>query len=67
MHEEVTSQNKYRILISFNNERGSRCCDWQMFDKKQKSSDITAMHLSLSDELHSFNIEDKEKSSFEPI
>jgi hypothetical protein len=25
------------------------------------------MHLSLSDELHSFNIEDKEKSSFEPI
>jgi Kef-type K+ transport system membrane component KefB len=68
--EEVTSQNKYRILISFgNNEKGKSLLRLanSLTKKQKKSSDITAMHLSLSDELHSFNIEDKEKSSFEPI
>jgi hypothetical protein len=36
--------------------------------KKQKSATtITAMHLSLSDELHTFSLEDEEKSSFLPI
>jgi spore coat polysaccharide biosynthesis predicted glycosyltransferase SpsG len=29
--EEITSQNKYRILISFgNNEKGKSHCDWQI-------------------------------------
>lgn len=68
--EEVTTQNKYRILISFgNNEKGKSLLRLanSLTKKQKKSSDITAMHLSLSDELHSFNIEDKEKSSFEPI
>ncbi len=36
--------------------------------KKQKeTSSITALHLSLSDEMHPFNMDDKEKSSFVPI
>jgi Kef-type K+ transport system membrane component KefB len=68
--EEVTTQNKYRILISFgNNEKGKSLLRLanSLTKKQKKSSDITAMHLSLSDELHSFNIEDKEKSSFEAI
>jgi Kef-type K+ transport system membrane component KefB len=68
--EEVTSQNKYRILFSFgNNEKGKSLLRLaNSLTKKQKnSSDITAMHFSLSDELHSFNLEDKEKSSFDPI
>lgn len=68
--EEVATHKKYRILISFgNNEKGKSLLRLaNSLTKKQKnSSDITAMHLSLSDELHSFNMEDKEKSSFEPI
>jgi hypothetical protein len=36
--------------------------------KKQKAkASITALHLSLSDEIHTFNMEDKEKNSFSPI
>ncbi|SDX61368.1 cation:proton antiporter domain-containing protein [Flavobacterium degerlachei] len=68
--EEVATHKKYRILISFgNNEKGKSLLRLaNSLTKKQKnSSDITAMHLSVSDELHSFNMEEKEKSSFEPI
>lgn len=68
--EEITNQHKYRILISFgNNEKGRSLLRLaNSLTKKQKSnSTITAMHLSLSDELHSYNMEDKEKNSFEPI
>tara|TARA_R110000868_G_scaffold70544_1_gene207218 strand:- start:6346 stop:8622 length:2277 start_codon:yes stop_codon:yes gene_type:complete len=68
--EELILHNKYRILISFgNNEKGKSLLRLaNSLTKKQKSSSsITAMHLSLSDELHSFNMEDKERNSFEPI
>jgi len=69
-NEEIADHNKYRILISFgNNEKGKSLLRLaNSLTKKQKnSSNVTAMHLSLSDELHSFNMEDKEKNSFEPI
>ena len=67
---EPTNDNKYRILISFgNNEKGKsllRLANGLM--KKQKdTSSITVMHLSLSDEVHVCNIEDKEKNSFHSI
>lgn len=68
--EEVTNLNKYRILISFgNNEKGKSLLRLaNSLTKKQKnSSNITVMHLSLSDELHSLNMKDKEKDSFEPM
>jgi Kef-type K+ transport system membrane component KefB len=68
--DELINHNKYRILISFgNNEKGKSLLRLaNSLTKKQKSStNITAMHLSLSDELHSFNMEDKEKNSFDPI
>jgi Kef-type K+ transport system membrane component KefB len=68
--DDETEQNKYRILISFgNNEKGKSLLRLaNSFIKKQKEkASITALHLSLSDEMHSFNIDDKEKSSFNPI
>lgn len=68
--EEVDNNNKYRILISFgNNEKGKSLLRLAngLTQRQKSSSNITAMHLSLSDELHSFNMDDKEKSSFEPI
>ncbi len=67
---EPTNFNKYRILISFgNNEKGKSLLRLaNSLTKKQKSqSCITAMHLSLSDEVHSFNLDDKEKNTFYPI
>ncbi|GEC71981.1 transporter, CPA2 family [Flavobacterium flevense] len=67
---EAVDENKYRILISFgNNEKGKSLLRLaNSLTKKQKSASvITAMHLCQSDELHSFNMEEIEKESFEPI
>jgi Kef-type K+ transport system membrane component KefB len=69
---EIAQQkhDRYRILISFgNNEKGKSLLRLanSIVKKQKESSSITAMHLSLSDEMHAFNIEDKEKNSFNPI
>jgi hypothetical protein len=67
---EQHKHERYRILISFgNNEKGKSLLRLanSMVKKQKESSSITAMHLSLSDEMHAFNIEDKEKNSFTPI
>jgi Kef-type K+ transport system membrane component KefB len=69
-HEDEADQSKYRILISFgNNEKGKsllRLANSMVKKQKEKAS-ITALHLSLSEEVHTFNMEDKEKTSFNPI
>jgi Kef-type K+ transport system membrane component KefB len=68
--EIVTNIDKYRILISFgNNEKGKSLLRLanSLVKKQQETASITALHLSLSDEMHSFNMEDKEKASFVPI
>ncbi|PKH66535.1 cation/H(+) antiporter [Flavobacterium sp. ALD4] len=65
--EEISSQNNYRILFSFGNyEKGKSLLRLaNSLTKKQKSSSmVTAMHLSLSNELHTLNMEEKEKDSF---
>ena len=67
---EPTNDNKYRILISFgNNEKGKSLLRLAngLIKKQKNTSSITAMHLSLSDEVNTFNIEDKEKNSFHQI
>lgn len=68
--EEIPINRKYRILISFgNNEKGKSLLRLaNSFVKKQKeTSTITAMHLTLSDEVHSYNMEEYEKDRFLPI
>lgn len=62
--------NKYKILISFGNyEKGKSLLRLaNSLVKKQKDiSTITAMHLSVSDEMHGFNLEEYEKETFIPI
>jgi len=69
-HDDEVGQNKYRVLISFgNNEKGKSLLRLahSLVKKQKETCSITALHLSLSDEMHTFNIEDKEKSSFNPI
>ena len=66
----VINNNKYKILISFgNNEKAKSLLRLaNCLVKKQKdTSSITAMHLSLSDEMHSYDIEEQEKRKFNPI
>ena len=67
---EPTNHNKYKILISFgDNEKGKSLLRLAngLIKKQKNTSSITAMHLSLSDEVNTFNIEDKEKNSFHQI
>jgi Kef-type K+ transport system membrane component KefB len=62
--------NKFKILISFgNNEKGKSLLRLaNSFVKNQKeNTNVTALHLSLSDEMHSYNMEEYEAATFEPI
>jgi Kef-type K+ transport system membrane component KefB len=68
--EEETNHSKFRMLISFgNNEKGKSLLRLanSLIKKTKETSTITVMHLSLSDEIHQFNMEDIEKNSFIPI
>ena len=68
--DEISDGEKYKILLSFgNNEKGKSLLRLaNSFVKKQKDkSTITAMHLTLSDEVHAYNLEEYEKDKFLPI
>lgn len=67
--KEISNRN-FKILLSFNsNEKGKSLLKLANgFVKKQsENTNVTALHLSLSDELHAFNLEEYEKETFEPI
>jgi Kef-type K+ transport system membrane component KefB len=62
--------NKFNILISFgNNEKGKSLLRLanSLIKNQKENSTITAMHLSMSDEMHQYNMDDKERDSFTPI
>lgn len=66
----IGESNKFKILISFGtNEKGKSLLRLaNSFVKKQKeNTNVTVLHLSLSDEVHSYNLSDYEKETFEPI
>ncbi len=68
--KESVGDGKFKILISFgNNEKGKSLLRLaHSFVKKQKeNANITALHLSLSDEIHSYNLEEYEQETFAPI
>lgn len=63
-------ENKYKILISFGNfEKGKSLLRLanNLVKKQKDTSTITAMHLSISDEMHGFNMKDYEAETFIPI
>lgn len=64
------NNNKYNILISFgNNEKGKSLLRLanSLVKKQKEASTVTAMHLTLSDEVHSYNLEEYEKDRFLPL
>jgi len=68
--EDIIEHNKYKILISFGNyEKGKSLLRLaNSLIKKQKGvSTITAMHLSVSDDMHAYNLEEYEHETFVPI
>ncbi|MEO5890841.1 MAG: cation:proton antiporter [Ferruginibacter sp.] len=66
----ISPASSFNILISFRNaETGKSLLRLaNSFVRKQKeNSSVTAMHLSPSNELHAFNIDQYEKESFAPV
>ena len=62
--------SQFKIVLSFGNvERGKsllRVAN-SFIKKDSKHTSVTAMHLTLSNELHTFDLEEHERKSFAPI
>ncbi|WP_297510742.1 cation:proton antiporter [Flavobacterium sp.] len=68
--KDSIGEGKFKILISFgNNEKGKSLLRLanSLVKKQKENTNITAMHLSLSDEIHSYNLEEYEQETFAPI
>jgi Kef-type K+ transport system membrane component KefB len=64
------SDGFFKILISFgNNEKGKSLLRLanSLVKKQKETTSITAMHLSLSDQTHNYNLEEYEQERFQPI
>jgi Kef-type K+ transport system membrane component KefB len=67
---EVKKNSKFKILISFgNNEKGKSLLRLanSLVKGQPEAANVTAMHLTMSDDMHAYNIEEYEKETFEPI
>lgn len=67
---EQVKGGKYKVLISFgNSDRGKALLRLahSLVRKDNEGAVVTAMHLTLSNELHTFNLEDQERKSFAPV
>ncbi|NDP27987.1 MAG: cation/H(+) antiporter [Flavobacterium sp.] len=67
---EISNDKKYKILLSFgNNEKGKSLLRLanSLVKEQNETASITAMHLTLSDEVHPYNLEQYEKDKFLPI
>jgi Kef-type K+ transport system membrane component KefB len=68
--KETAKTHKYRILISFGNpDNGKvmlRLANF-LIRKNPEGAEIKALHLSPSYDLHKYNIEEYEKTSFRPV
>jgi Kef-type K+ transport system membrane component KefB len=66
----VNEVKNYKILISFGNyEKGKSLLRLanSLVKKDINNASVTAMHLSVSDEMHGFNLEEYERETFVPI
>ena len=68
--EEIGSKRKYKILLSFATpEKGKKLLKIanSLVKKQTENSVVTAMHLSLSTEVHSFDVKEHEKKMLIPV
>lgn len=68
--ETTSAISSYRILFSFGNaDRGKALLRLAkaLTEKKASEDSITAMHLTLSNEIHTFDFEEQERKVFSPI
>ncbi|MDQ8010848.1 MAG: cation:proton antiporter [Flavobacterium nitrogenifigens] len=68
--EEIGTKSKYKILLSFATpEKGKKLLQIanSLVKKQADNSIVTAMHLSLSTEVHSFDIKEHERKMLIPV
>jgi Kef-type K+ transport system membrane component KefB len=68
--ETIGDKSKYKVLLSFeSSEKGKALLKVanSLVKKQTENTVVTAMHLSLSSELHSFDLKDYENETFLPI
>ncbi|RZJ69399.1 cation:proton antiporter [Flavobacterium sp.] len=68
--DEIQSDSRYKILISFGNpKRGKSLLRLanSFVRKENKQGSVTALHMTLSNELHTFDLEEHERRMFSPI
>lgn len=68
--EAIENKSKYKVLISFaTSDKGKTLLKVanSLVKKQKKNTVVTAMHLSLSSEMHSFDLKDYEKEIFMPV
>jgi Kef-type K+ transport system membrane component KefB len=68
--EFISNKSKYKILISFATpEKGKTLLKVanSLVRKQTENTIVTALHLSLSSELHSFDLKDYERETFLPV
>ncbi len=67
---EIRQVSKFKVLVSFDSPDGGKTLLRlaNSFVRKLKGNAmVTAMHISPSNEIHTFNLEEYEKESFKPI
>jgi Kef-type K+ transport system membrane component KefB len=67
---EIKQTNKFNVLISFGNpDRGKSLLRLanSLIRKQNDNAGVTAMHLSLTNEMHQYNVAEYEEESFAPI
>ncbi|GAA3753453.1 MULTISPECIES: cation:proton antiporter [Flavobacterium] len=70
VQQEIGSKSKYKILLSFATpEKGKKLLKIanSLVKKQADNSIVTAMHLSLSTEIHSFDVKEHEKKMLLPV
>ncbi|OXA87391.1 cation:proton antiporter [Flavobacterium hercynium] len=68
--QEIGNKSKYKILLSFATpEKGKKLLKIanSLVKKQGDNSIVTAMHLSLSTEIHSFDVKDYERKMLVPV
>ncbi|MNJ98011.1 High-affinity Na(+)/H(+) antiporter NhaS3 [compost metagenome] len=67
---EIRQESKFKVLVSFDSPEGGKTLLKlaNAFVKKMSGNAmVTAMHISPSSEIHTFNLEEYERESFKPI
>ncbi|NUY80571.1 cation:proton antiporter [Flavobacterium sp. MAH-1] len=68
--EQIKIDDRYKILISFGNARRGKMLLRLANSLLRKESDqcaVTALHMTLSNELHTFDLEEHERRTFAPV